>query len=193
MTGVAAPGMTGRANTWLWLELLHRWLDYEPTGYEYGQAAALDEIAHSFWGMGGRHSAEEAPLQRENDLRGRAAALAVVTPHVAATPPEVPRLSGNLAEDVREICGLTWRQIASVFSISERAAAGWRAHGVPDERAGTMQALRTIGATLVGGLGPAGVAIWLTAGSPSRLERIRAGELEQIAREAESYRDTPAT
>jgi hypothetical protein len=193
MTTVAAPGMTGRIDAVRWLELIHRWLDDEPTGHEYDQIAALEVTVSAFWGAGGPEGDEEPPPQREDDLRGRAAAIAVETPYVAATPPELPRLSGDLADDVRQICGLTWGQIATVFSISERAVAGWKAHGVPGDRVEVMRALRTIGATLAGGLGPTGVSAWLTAGSPSRLERIRGGELERVAGEAESYRDTPAT
>ncbi len=83
--------------------------------------------------------------------------------------------------------------IAEVFKISERAAAGWRAQGVPDHRVPTMEALRAIGAVLVGGLGPEGVGEWLSSGRPSRLAQIRDGKGEAVAAEALSYRDSPAT
>ncbi len=129
----------------------------------------------------------------EATLASRAAALAAETPYAVSPVPPAPQLTGNLAEDVHAICGLTWAEIAEVFKISERAAAGWRTQGVPLHRAQTMEALRAIGAALVGGLGPEGVSAWLTAGDPSRLERLRDGEQAAIAEEALSYRDTPAS
>jgi hypothetical protein len=133
------------------------------------------------------------PAPPAADLASRAAALAAEASYTASPLPPPPRLSGNLAEDVRAVCGLTWAQIGATFKISERAAAGWRVQGVPGHRAQTMEALRAIGATLVGGLGPVGVSAWLTAGEPSRLQRVRDGEQDVVVREALSYRDTPAT
>jgi hypothetical protein len=129
----------------------------------------------------------------EEGLRGQAAALAIAVPAVASSSPPPPRLSGNLAEDVHKVSGLRWAEIADVFKISERAAAGWRSQGVPAHRVETMEALRAIGATLVAGMGSEGVATWLSAGKPSRLRRIREGHEEAVAAEALSYRDTPAT
>jgi len=96
----------------------------------------------------------------------------------------------NLAEDVRRVCGLTWREIADVFGISERAVAGWKSQGIPTHRVEQMEALRAI---LSRGLEPAGVSAWLTAGRSSRLERLRDGEWDAVGAEANSYRDTPAT
>jgi hypothetical protein len=132
---------------------------------------------------------EHAPA----DLKSLAASLAVQMPHVASPPPRVPRLGGNLAEDVHDVTGLTWSQIGEIFKISERAATGWRVQGVPRHRQEEMEAMRAIGTILVGGLGPAGVAEWLTAGTRPRLKRLREGEVREVADEAEAYRDTPAT
>jgi hypothetical protein len=56
-----------------------------------------------------------------------------------------------------------------------------------------MEALRAIGVTLISGLGADGVSHWLSAGEPSRLERLRAGDVEAVAREARSYLDAPAS
>ncbi len=166
---------------------------FPPTGWELGQdyqvviswgtleAAAVIEVVPA------------APNDAPADLAGQAAALAVDAPQVESAPVPAPRLTGNLAEDVHDVCGLTWEQIAQIFKVSERAAAGWRAQGVPSHRQGMMEALRTIGTTLVGGLGPDGVAHWLTAGTPSRLRRLRAGEITPVADEARSYLDGPAT
>lgn len=128
-----------------------------------------------------------------DDLVSQAAALARETPQVESRAVPVPRLSGNLAEDVHSVCGLTWEQIASVFKVSERAAAGWRMQGVPAHRVQIMEALRAVGLIFVGGLGSDGVAAWLVVGEPSRLERLRDGEVEGVAAEARSYLDTPAT
>jgi hypothetical protein len=194
MSAIAVPGVTGRIDAEEWSALHRYWLDDEPTGHEYGGEGGYAVFVSHFWGL-----EQELPdplvnpPAAEDDLRGRAASLAAETPHVAAAPALRPRLSGNLAEDVHEVCGLTWRQIADIFGISERAVAGWRVQGVPAHRAQTMEALRAIGAILVGGLGPDGVCAWLTAGRRSRIERLRNGELATIAEEADSYRDTPAT
>jgi hypothetical protein len=168
----------------LWID----WLDDRPTGWELGYHVV---------GISFEAPAPAAPAGKEatqsGDLTSRAAALAVAAPHVAVAVAPAPRLSGNLAEDVHAVAGLTWAQIADVFKISERAAAGWRTQGVPGLRRETMEALRAIGVILIGGLGPAGVAEWLGAGSPSRLQRLRAGEVAEVASEAQSYRDAPAT
>lgn len=177
-----------------------RWLEDEPTGWGYEHGEEWQRAEGLFWTTLLRlyEPASEVPTEGPGDpgagdMRRRAAALAAEAPHVAVAPPRRPALSGNLAEDVRAVCGVTWREIADVFGISERAVAGWRVQGVPRHRAQTMEALRAIGATLVGGLGPEGVREWLTGGGPSRLERLREGELEAVAAEAQSYRDTPAT
>lgn len=192
---VAAPGITGTIDAGELNALRRYWLEDEPTGFEYGIVSFNYDLFVEFLGLaldlGDDPPTDPAPPA--DDLRAQAAALAVATPHVPAAPPHRPPLSGNLAEDVHAVCGLTWRQIADVFGISERAVAGWRTEGVPGHRRETMEALRAIGAILVGGLGSNGVAIWLTAGSPSRLRRLRAGEIEAVAKEAGSYRDTPAT
>lgn len=161
-----------------------------PTGWELGYRV----VAVTFYG--GPVVADLEPSLEPSSSSGlaeEAAALAIDTPHVVTPQPSPPRLSNNLAEDVHIVAGLTWAQIAQVFKISERAAAGWRAQEVPPHRQETMEALRAIAVTLVGGLGPAGVARWLTAGHPSRLDRITAGEIASVAEEAKSYEDTPAT
>lgn len=194
MSPIAAPGVTGRIDAQELSTLRRYWLEDEPTGFEYDVAAGTYSFVIHFWGLDEADPPDDPALPPpDDDLRGRAASLAAATPHVAVAPPARPRLSGNLAEDVHAVCGLTWGQIADVFGISERAVAGWRTQSVPAHRAATMEALRAIGAILVGGLGPAGVAGWLTAGSPSRLQRIRVGEIDAVAAEAGSYRDTPAT
>lgn len=168
----------------VWIE----WLEDRPTGWELGYGWTVNVQI-----LGSGEPVAPGEARQAGTLQGEAAALAVETPHVASSPAPAPRLSANLAEDVHAVCGLTWAQIAEVFKISERAAAGWRVQGVPRHRQETMEALRTIGVTLVGGLGPTGVCEWLSAGSPSRLERVRLGEAAAVAWEAQSYRDAPST
>lgn len=160
----------------------------EQTGWELGGAYRVIFFGH----VGHWQPVDEAPSTEAN-IAAEAAALAIEAPRVQSVPTPIPHLSGNLAEDVHRICGLTWEQIAQVFKVSERAAAGWRMQGVPGYRQETMEALRAIGVTLVGGLGPDGVSRWLTAGSPSRLRRMRDGEIDAVAEEARSYLDGPAT
>ncbi len=194
MSPIAASGVTGRIGAEEWSAVYRLWLDDEPTGHEYGLTTSLRVFVSSFWGIEQAGGDPAATLADDaNDLRGRAASLAVESPHVDAVKPAVLRLSGNLAEDVHLVCGLTWRQIADVFGISERAVAGWKAQGVPAYRVEAMEALRAIGAILAGGLEPSGVCAWLAAGKPSRLERLRDGEWKTVGAEADSYRDTPAT
>jgi hypothetical protein len=190
MSTLTAPTVTG----YLRVDHYRVLREDETTGYECGDASSAWQILSNLWGLSGTGL---MPTSSEQDdphgLQGAAVAVAAITPHVASPLPQAPALTGNLAEDTHEVCGLTWRQIADVFQISERAVAGWRTQGVPRHRAQTMQVLRAIGATLVGGLGPAGVCAWLIAGQPSRLERVRDGEVEAVAADALSYLDTPAT
>jgi hypothetical protein len=174
------------------------WFEYRATGAELWLvtlAGRRDESAADVVVMPPRvvqlEVGSRAPTA--TGLPAEAAALATGSPAVASTPAPVPRLSGNLAEDVHMVCGLKWSEIAKVFKISERAAAGWRAQGVPRHRQETMEALRAIGAILVGGLGPEGVGEWLTAGRLSRVERLRRGDTEGVTAEALSYLDSPAT
>jgi hypothetical protein len=163
-----------------------------PTGWELGYRV----VAATFYGgdpAGADLEPSAEPLSGTGGLAEEAAAFALDTPHVVTPQPSPPRLSNNLAEDVHVVAGLTWAQIAQVFKISERAAAGWRTQGVPPHRQETMEALRAIAVALVGGLGPAGVARWLSVGHPSRLDRITTGGVASVAEEARSYEDTPAT
>lgn len=184
---------TGRTGLEETLFSWHHWLAERPTG------GGLLEAGLGIVALAARQHPAVAPSPAREvdappgDLAARAAVLATRAPHVPAPLPPAPALSGNLAEDVRAVCGLTWAQIGAAFKISERAAAGWRVQGMPGHRRATMEALRAVGATLVGGLGPDGVAAWLTSGSPTRLERLRAGEVDPVVEEALSYRDTPAT
>lgn len=189
------PPVTADKTSRLGLErqLWSGWVEHEfdQTGWELGSGYQVV----FFWDV--ELNPFKEPAAREGrapgGLAAEAAAYALAAPQVESTAPPSPRLTGNLAEDVHNVCGLTWEQIAQVFKVSERAAAGWRAQGVPSHRQEVMEALRAIGVILVGGLGPAGVARWLTAGDPSRLRRLRAGEVEAVAAEAHSYLDGPAT
>ena len=174
--------------------------DFDQTGWELGgtyQVVLFTHFAHSYWEtIRGTYDLQPTELvdpDVDDELAAQAAALARELPQVASKALPPPRLSGNLAEDVHAVCGLTWDQIASVFGVSERAAAGWRAQGVPHHREAGMEALRAIGVILVAGLGAVGVARWLTVGKPSRIERLRTGEVEAVAAEARSYLDAPAT
>lgn len=181
-------------------------VDFDQTGWELGDTyrvfishahAAFYRRAlvraYSSLGWDTAIALPALPVGSRDDLVAQAAALARETPQVASQALPAPRLSGNLAEDVHVVSGLTWDQLANVFGVTERAAAGWRAQGVPSHRVALMEALRAIGVTLVGGLGADGVAAWLMAGEPPRLERLRSGEVEAVAAEARSYLDVPAT
>jgi hypothetical protein len=191
MTSPPTSERTSRAGLeqhFLWSEI-----EFDQTGWDLGGSYQIAVLTYE-----AVQAAEvtvvklHGAIEPAADLASRAAAFARVEPHRESLAPPVPQLSGNLAKDVHDLCGLSWKQVAAVFGISERAAAGWRTQGVPAHREETMEALRAIGATLVGGLGPEGVARWLAAGEPSRLQRLRDGEVEAVASEARSYLDGPA-
>ena len=107
--------------------------------------------------------------------------------------PAPPQLTGDLLEDARRVTGLTLDEIGRATRVSGRAVAGWRAGTVPRHREAFLQALRSIGLSLVGGLGAPGVQRWFLSGSPSRLDRLAAGDIEGVAAEARAYETSPAT
>ena len=99
----------------------------------------------------------------------------------------------HIFDDVRRVTGLTLDQIARATRVSGRAVATWNAGGVPSHRESDLQALRSIGLSMVGGLGPSGVQRWLLAGDPPRLDRFAAGDSAGVAAEARAYETSPAT
>lgn len=124
----------------------------------------------------------------------RAARLASARSYVSESPILAPELSGNLIADVRALTGLTNQQLADATGVSERRVAGWRQRGdIPDERRRTLEALRTVGLTLYGGLGSQGTARWLLSGQPSPFEHIKAGKLDVVSRRLRVYLDSPAS
>lgn len=129
----------------------------------------------------------------EESLQSRAAAIARNAPAVETDRPALPQLTGDLLKDVRAVTGLTLDQIARVMRVSGRAVAAWGAGDVPSHREPLLQALRSIGLSLVGGLGPSGVQRWFLAGAPTRLDRLAAGDVERVVAEARAYETSPAT
>lgn len=138
-------------------------------------------------------SSDRAHDVSEVSLISLASQMASRASSVATPTPPAPALTGNLIGDIQSICGLTFRQIAGLYGISERAVAEWKHAGIPRHRTEVLEALRSIGLILHGGLGVDGVARWLEVGSPSRLERLSAGDIADVAQQARSYLDTPAT
>jgi hypothetical protein len=173
------------------------WLGPRGTGDEYGGAFVLAKVRlASLWGIVVRHSpgvARPAESTAEETLQSRAAAIARHVPAVEIERPVIPQLSGDLLEDARAVTGLTLDQIGRATGVSGRAVAGWRAGTVPRHREAFLQQLRSIGLSLIGGLGPHGVRRWFLAGSPTRLDRLAAGDVEGVAAEARAYETSPAT
>jgi hypothetical protein len=142
----------------------------------------------------GTDTAPSAPDGLDADtLEEFALKLAEEQPSVAMSPPPVPQLTGELIDDVRLLTNLTTGEIADLLGRTERAVLGWRQRQVPAAFRPPLEALRAIGLTLVGGLGPDGVKRWLTAGSPSALERIKAGRVGELVAEVRAYEDSIAT
>ena len=114
-------------------------------------------------------------------------------PAVESAPAAVPALTGNLVADARALTGLTAQEFGALFDRTERAGQEWRRHGVPERFRAEVEALRAIGLTLVGGLGPDGVKRWLLRGDPAPWERIKRGEIAEVAEEVRSLEDSLAT
>lgn len=109
-------------------------------------------------------------------------------PHVEVDEEEVPKITGNLVRDVRNRTGLTNEQLADIFDVKERTILNVQSGKVPlDKYEPYLNSLLAIASILVGGLGPDGVRQWLTLGQPSRLDRIRRGEIKEIHDEARAY------
>ncbi len=176
---------------------IERWLGELATGDEYGGAFVLAKVSLAgMWGIDVHEAAHVIPageVTNDGSLQGRAMAIARQIPAVPVDRPAVPKLTGDLLEDARAVTGLTLGQIAQATRVSERAVASWRAGTLPEHREELFQRLRSIGLSLVGGLGADGVRRWFTAGAPTRLERLAAGEVEQIVAEARAYETSPAT
>ncbi len=192
-----SPGVTGslryrESDT----DVIERWFGDLATGDEYGGMffAAKASLA-DMWGIVivDRAAATTTPVLPGDSLQSYAAALARKVPAITVARPMVPELTGVLLEDARAVTGLTLGQIAQATRVSERAVASWRAGSVPQHREEFFQRLRSIGLSLVGGLGPAGVQRWFTAGEPTRLERLAAGDVEGVVAEARAYEGSPST
>lgn len=177
-------------------DALQLWLQSPSTGEEYGRLLMVHrQSLASLWGVLAKAPPRTAPLTQQpvDELQALALSMAAAHPFVARRKLEPIELTDELVDDVQKTTGLTYSQIAQVFGISERAVAGWKQAGVPRHREPLMRALRAIGLILVGGLGPDGVSLWLRAGSPSRIERLAAGELSSVVEEAREYEFSPAT
>jgi hypothetical protein len=177
--------------------VVREWLGLPGTGDEYGGAFFLAKrYLATLWGIGVQETSgapEPTGSTRDETLQSQAAAIARHVPAVEIERPVVPQLSGDLLEDARAVTGLTLDQIGRATRVSGRAVAGWRAGTVPRHREAFLQQLRSIGLSLVGGLGPQNVQRWFLAGTPSRIDRLAAGEVEGVAAEARSYETSPAT
>lgn len=119
--------------------------------------------------------ADEAP--EDEVLR-----IALEQPYVGVAPPEQPEPTDNLIDEACAVSGLTRREVADLLDVSERyvmrlrhepEVMGW-------ERETRLNALRTIGAALIGGLGRRRTAEWLRQGEPSALELIRDGRTDEV-------------
>lgn len=124
----------------------------------------------------------------------RAARFASMRPYVESIPIAPPELTGNLVADVRTLTGLTNQQLADFFEVSERRISGWRQRDdIPAQKRRVLEALRAIGLTLGGGLGPQGVALWLTSGSPTPLSALRRGDIRSVVNRVRGFEDSTSS
>lgn len=115
-------------------------------------------------------------------------ARALEAPHVEVPVHDVPALSGNLVRDVRVLTNLTNNDLAEAFGVKERTILNVQSGRVSGDVYETrLNALLAIAGILVRAVGPEGVKKWLTLGSPSRMDRIANGEIEQVHDEARAY------
>jgi DNA-binding transcriptional regulator YiaG len=157
------------------------------TGTEYG--AFLNYIFARFhtWGV-------EVQLPPSNEILDEQMVRAArERPFVSSPRPEVTQLTGNLVADIRATSGLTTTDLAMLLGTTERTVAEWRRKGkVPDDRRNLLEALRAIGAILVGGLGRAGAKRWLTEGPAPPIDLLLAGRLEEVLGRARGYETSVA-
>lgn len=153
------------------------------TGAEYG-----DEILRRFHTCAGARTSYE--LVHTPVIEGMAdqapgneiLRIALQQPHVAVEPPQQPEPTDNPIDEACAISGLTRREVADLLGLSERyvmrlrhspEALGWGHES-------RLNALRTIGGALVGGLGRRRTAEWLRHGDPSPLDLIREGRTDEV-------------
>jgi hypothetical protein len=141
----------------------------------------------------------------EAESRGRnaayarhiARAMAVERPGVEGKV-SAPDLSGNLAEDLRSITGLTVKELAGICRISERRFHDWAGGEAMSARHETRALrLRYLFGLLREALPVSEVRRWLR--SPDRslrespIQALSAGRDEQVARLIERFLESPAT
>lgn len=131
----------------------------------------------------------------EKDLRAQALDMARHASYVESSQPQIPSLTGNLVSDVRALCGLSTLDLASSLDTDEATIAMWRDDPdvIPRDQLRLLQALRAICATLVGGLGPRGVAKWLVMEPDPPLGLLLEGKVEEVLRRVEAYKTSPST
>jgi hypothetical protein len=154
------------------------------TGAEYGEGVlqlfyTCAGAARAAYVVAEAANADEAADQApENQVLQ----VALEHPYVAVRRPERPEPTDNLIDEAGAVSGLTRREVADLLDVSERYlmrlrhdpdAMGW-------ERETRLNALRTIGAALVGGLGTRRTADWLRHGEPSPLGLIREGRTDEV-------------
>jgi hypothetical protein len=128
-------------------------------------------------------------------VQERAAAMAVLHPHVGSVRPEAPALTGNVISDIRNICGFSTQLLASATRQNEQTIRAWRddPETIPPDVLTFLNALRAIGATLVGGLGPRGVEKWLRQGPDAPMDILLEGRLDEVVARAKEYEGSIAT
>lgn len=122
-----------------------------------------------------------------------AAEVATKKSAVESRLPDIPESSGNLVRDVCTLCGLTIWELGELIGRTERSVRRWHENRPPASVRPQLEAMQAIGLTLIGGLGSGGVRRWLTTGRPSPLERIRAGQVAEVAKQVRAYEDSVVT
>lgn len=159
-------------------------ITFDPTGFEYAQpllqlfyiCAGASRTAYTI--QPPAPSGQGADVEPVGDLL----TIAEARPFVAMARPGQPEVTDNLVDEACVLSGLTKREVADLLGVSERYLMRLRRDpaAIGHEREDRLNALRTIGAALIGGLGKRRTADWLRHGDPSPLDLIRAGRTDDV-------------
>lgn len=165
------------------------------TGLEYRELYTLYQFARvEGWGIAVTFGDGDSDRE-DRTFHEQARRLARARPRVESPRPVAVELTGNLISDIRGLSGLTSQQIAEIADVTERTILEWRRHPkqIPERARKLLEGLRAVAATLVGGLGPAGVALWFMSEPEAPARLIKQGRIQEVKQRALSYEDSLGT
>jgi hypothetical protein len=151
---------------------------------------ALEE--HYFNGTARRPRLAALPFTRAGKLdRSRELMTSGRAKRPRVAPQQISVPYHGQVESVIALCGLPSDQLAELLDVDEETLVSGHDPRLPERAKRVLDILQSVGATLGGGLGPAGVAMWLRAGEPSALALLKAGRFEEVQARIASFRGFP--